>query len=271
MTGFAPEDAVRVVLLDVEGTTAPVDFVHETLFSYARERAKDYLERHWCEEAFVEDLEMLREQYRSDRLHSETTWRTDSPAHDILGALAYIQTLIDKNSKCTPLKSLQGKIWQEGYATGQLRARLFSEVAGVMRRWHRERIAICIFSSGSVLAQRLLFANTEDGDLSEAIHRYFDTTTGKKNDPGSYHKIAASLGVPCEAILFVSDTTSELDAARTAGMQTALRPARTVDEESGDGHRVIHGLDEAVAGFDSTSPVDDSDSAMGQPSIDLLR
>jgi enolase-phosphatase E1 len=85
---------------------------------------------------------------------------------------------------------------------------------------------ICIYSSGSALAQRLLFAHTTAGDLTGYIHLYFDTTIGHKIEADSYRRIAEELRfTPSEAV-FISDTIAELDAARGAGMKTilALRP-----------------------------------------------
>jgi enolase-phosphatase E1 len=77
-----------------------------------------------------------------------------------------------------------------------------------------------VFSSGSIAAQKLLFAHSVRGDLTPLFSGYFDTNTGPKNDAASYAAIASHIGLAPHGVLFLSDTTTELDAARTAGMCT---------------------------------------------------
>jgi len=129
---------------------------------------------------------------------------------------------MDRDRKSTGLKSLQGKIWDEGYRVGELRGEVYPDVAPALERWVRQGIQIAIFSSGSVQAQRSLFQSTAAGDLTRFIRNYFDTTTGPKTAPESYGRIAQVLQRSPAQILFLSDIAAELDAARTAGMQTAL-------------------------------------------------
>src|SRR5262249_22946443 len=124
--------------------------------------------------------------------------------------------------KSTPLKSLQGKIWEEGYRTGQLCGQVFEDVPRAFDRWREQGKQIYIYSSGSVLAQKLLFSNTEAGNLTPLISGYFDTNIGLKKDAGSYRRIADKLGRLPSEILFVSDVAAELDAAAKAGLQVVL-------------------------------------------------
>jgi enolase-phosphatase E1 len=125
-----------------------------------------------------------------------------------------------RDRKSTALKSLQGKIWEEGYHSGNLLAPVFDDVPAAFERWRAQNRNIAIFSSGSILAQELLFAHTNAGDLTPYISAYFDTTTGAKTDAGSYQKIAISLALPPGEIAFISDVTAELDAAaNTVGFQ----------------------------------------------------
>ena len=109
-------------------------------------------------------------------------------------------------------------------------------------RWTGAGKAVAIFSSGSVRAQRMLFAHTQAGDLTPHLSGYFDTTIGFKTEPESYRRIAASLERPPEEILFVSDVTAELDAARAAGLQTALA-ARSDTLPMGATHRLVRTFD----------------------------
>jgi enolase-phosphatase E1 len=136
--------------------------------------------------------------------------------------VAYGQWLIAKDSKCTPLKSLQGKIWRQGYESGELRGEVYPDVPAAFERWKRQKKIICIYSSGSTLAQQLLFRTTPFGDLTPHISQYFDTRLGAKTEAESYHRIAASVGCRPEQILFISDAVKEIEAARSVGMQALL-------------------------------------------------
>jgi enolase-phosphatase E1 len=173
-------------------------------------------------------------------LHAE-----DAFADDLDSVVAHVNRLIDLDRKSTGLKSLQGKIWHEGYSDGTLRAQVYADVAPAFARWRVAGLDVSIFSSGSVLAQQLLFAHTEAGDLTPFISHYFDTGVGKKGDPESYRRIAEQIGLPPSEILFVSDVVTELAAAREAGMETALsiRPGNQ-PQDSPEQYRIIHSFDE---------------------------
>jgi enolase-phosphatase E1 len=239
-------DSIRAILLDIEGTTTPINFVHEMLFPYARQRIRQFLLEHGDEPRVREDIAGLRAQHRSD---AETRlgpppWADNSPALGLESASAYAGWLMDRDSKCSALKSLQGKIWREGYEKGELRGEVYPDVAPAFARWSRRGKIICIFSSGSVLAQKLLFGSTSDGDLTGFLRAYFDTTVGPKNAPGSYSQIAKTLALDAPSILFISDAPKELDAARDAGMQTMLCVRAETMQSSASAHRVIHSFDE---------------------------
>lgn len=186
----------------------------------------DFLDRHWADPGVHADVLGLRSQFLlekdEEKAPSPDAWREDSETALRSSTLAYINWLMDNDSKCTPLKSLQGKIWKEGYAGGELKSEVYPDVAPAFIRWKDQKKIISIFSSGSVQAQQLLFANTTGGDLTPLIRGYFDTTIGPKRDAESYKKIASGLGFSPGNILFVSDTVEELNAARQAGMETAL-------------------------------------------------
>jgi enolase-phosphatase E1 len=160
---------------------------------------------------------------------------------------AYVHWLMDRDRKTTPLKSLQGKIWEEGYRKGELRSQVFEDVPPAFERWQKRGAPICIYSSGSVLAQKLLFGNTDAGDLTPFIKEYFDTNTGAKKDPESYRRIAERLRLEPSAILFVSDVTGELDAAAAAGLQTLLcvRPGNH-PQPPGTPHPIIKTFDQVL-------------------------
>src|SRR5262245_22139420 len=234
------ETQVRSILLDIEGTTTPVDFVYKILFPYARMRVEDFVRRNW--KALSSDVARLAEEHSADlrRNTNPPAWREDRKADSVVD---YIHWLMDQDRKSTGLKSIQGKIWLAGYETGELRGEVFPDVTPAFVRWGGRNRTICIFSSGSVLAQRLLFSNSTEGDLTPFIWKYFDTTTGPKAEPDSYRKIALACALSPEEMLFVSDVVSELDAAQSAGLETVLC-VRGETPPPACAHRAIRSFDE---------------------------
>lgn len=230
----------RFVLLDIEGTTTPVDFVHRVLFPDARERMAGFLEARAADAEVRADVEGLGRQHERDAAAG-----LGPPAWDgsLAAAAAYARWLIDHDRKLTALKSLQGRIWADGYAAGRLRAPVYDDVPRALARWTAAGRRVAIFSSGSVLAQKLIFGHSDKGDLTPRIAGYFDTTTGAKGDGESYRRIASALAENPAAGLFVSDVVAELDAARAAGYATALA-VRTPPCLDPRGHRTIATFDE---------------------------
>ena len=233
--------SIQAILLDIEGTTTPIDFVFKTLFPYARRCLGQFLREHGSESEVRADIEALRAQHRADSAENlnPPPWQDRSPGAEVESASVYGLWMIDRDSKCTALKSLQGKIWQEGYAKGELHGEVYPDVPPAFGRWSSQGKIMAIFSSGSVLAQKLLFGSTPAGDLTRFLRAYFDTTSGPKQAPASYLKIAEAIGIAPPNILFVSDVARELDAAREAGMQTALCVRSGPASAVASAHRVI--------------------------------
>ncbi len=103
---------------------------------------------------------------------------------------------------------------------------VYPDVPPVLQAWNDAGIELYVYSSGSIVAQKVLFAHTFAGDLTPLFTDHFDTTTGPKREAASYGEILADTGFHPNEMLFLSDTEQELDAAREAGLQTArlLRP-----------------------------------------------
>jgi enolase-phosphatase E1 len=247
MTASLPDLRASAILLDIEGTTTPLSFVYEVLFPYARANAKRFLERHLSSPEVLEDVVRLHNEHAEDvrnELNPPSLQDSASRAH-VESLVAYIHWLIDRDRKTAPLKSLQGKIWEDGYETGELRGQIFKDVPPALERWQCQGREVSIFSSGSVLAQKLLFAHTTAGNLTKFIGRYFDTAVGPKTAPLSYRRIAVDVRRLPPQVLFVSDVTGELDAAASAGMRTLLsvRPGNHPQLESSI-HTVIRTFDE---------------------------
>jgi enolase-phosphatase E1 len=209
--------SAAAIVTDIEGTTTPIAFVHELLFPYARARLPAYVA------ANPNDPDVLE----AARLAADGD------------ALAALLGWMDADAKVAPLKSLQGRLWHEGYRTGALQAVLYPDVAPALRRWYAAGKRLCVYSSGSVEAQKLLFGHTAEGDLCPLFSAYFDTRTGPKREPASYTSIAGAIGVAPSACLFLSDVEAELDAASKAGMQTCqlVRPEDgTIPSKRHPGH-----------------------------------
>jgi len=225
-------DEIRAILLDVEGTTTPISFVYQTLIPYARANLRAYLARHNSQADIQSLLERLRQEQQPD-------------AGDRPSLVEVIESLMDHDRKSTPLKELQGLIWQEGYQRKELSGEVFPDVPAAFERWSGAGIGLGIFSSGSVLAQQLLFQHSTAGDLTIWLRWHFDTTVGSKRDVASYRRIGEVMAIPAGAILFVSDVIEELDAARAAGMQTRLseRPGNS-PVAAGHTHVVVERFDD---------------------------
>lgn len=241
------ESQVRVIVLDIEGTTTPVKFVYETLFPYSRRKLKSFLRVKFREPEIASVIQQLYSQHRVDEVQGlhPPTWSDDYNDESWLCSCAeYCSWLMAKDSKATPLKSLQGKIWQEGYSTGELHGQVYPDVPPAFKRWRLQKREICIYSSGSILAQQLLFRSTAYGDLTSLISSFFDTAVGPKTETESYRKIAQFLSHSPHDFLFISDAVKETTAAYDAGMQAILCDRDAQAPESRRAKALIHGLDE---------------------------
>jgi len=218
-----PDNRIKLILLDIEGTTTPIDFVYKTLFPYARAHTGDFIRANLSGRKMSEDVVSLVQEHARDLAagHNPPAIPAE-PQSDPKALVEYVYWLMDQDRKSTPLKSIQGKIWEEGYNRGALKSEVFADVPRAFQRWTSQGREICIYSSGSVLAQKLLFANTHGGNLTEFISAYFDTNTGPKKEAASYSRIANEVGRSPGDILFLSDVTSELAAAKQAELKTLL-------------------------------------------------
>jgi enolase-phosphatase E1 len=209
----------RCVLLDVEGTTTPISFVYGTLFPYARAHLSSFLSERRADPAVASAVRELTRSNAADLPAGAPAITNQDMVREISD---YAIWLMDQDRKSPPLKLLQGLIWERGFAQGEIQSELFEDVPGSLLQWREAGLQTAIYSSGSVLAQRLVFTCTPFGDLTSFITRYFDTGAGLKRDCRSYQYIAAELRVPAGQIIFVSDIAEELEAARAAGLSTAL-------------------------------------------------
>ena len=200
---------IRAILTDIEGTTSSISFVKDVLFPYACKHLPAFIETH-ADKPYVQHW--LAEAAKEAGFVSASQQEI----------IELLQRWIDEDRKATPLKALQGMIWEEGYRSGEYRAHIYPEVAEKLREWKARNVDLYVYSSGSVQAQKLFFAHTEAGDLTSLFTGYFDTEIGAKRDVASYRSILGVIGRPGKNVLFLSDIAEELDAAHAAGMRTIL-------------------------------------------------
>jgi enolase-phosphatase E1 len=225
---------VRGVLVDIEGTTTAISFVYETLFPYAAARLEATCAGRAAEPRVAAAIALLRAEHAAEPLPSAGAGggagagRSGGAAgghadrQPFGDGAAYARRLMDADSKSTALKELQGLIWEEGYAAGELRGHVFPDVPPALAAWRAAGVRLRVFSSGSRRAQRLLFAHTEHGDLTAHFEGCHDTTTGTKLAAPAYRDIAAAFALPAAELLYLSDVAGELDAAAAAGYRTGL-------------------------------------------------
>lgn len=241
---------INTLLLDVEGTTTPISFVYQVLFPYARTHLEQFLCQHQDDSEIQSALQGLKSENLAEA-SGEAPLIMDSTKPDYLrSAAAYCLWLMSLDRKSTPLKTIQGRIWQEGFLCGDLCGEVFADVPHAFKRWHAENRKIAIYSSGSVLAQKLLFGYSQCGDLACYISFFFDTQTGPKRTVNSYLRIQEQVKCRAEETLFVSDVIEEIEAAKQAGFRTALsvRPGNQTINTTDVPCQIISSFDELLVG-----------------------
>lgn len=198
---------IKAVLTDIEGTTSAVSFVFDVLFPFAARHLPAFVVEHAAVPEVAVQIEAVRVE------SGEADASIQRVVEILLGWIA-------EDRKATPLKALQGMVWEQGYKAGQLKGHVYPDAVEALRRWKQEGYELYVYSSGSIQAQKLIFGCSETGDMTPLFSGYFDTTSGPKREAASYERIAKVIAVPADAILFLSDVVEELDAAQAAGMQT---------------------------------------------------
>jgi enolase-phosphatase E1 len=217
------------IVTDIEGTTTPIAFVRDVLFPYARARLSSFIDQHRQDPevaAILAEAEALAE---GDAVKQA------------------LQRWMDADAKITPLKTLQGLIWEDGYRSGELKGVIYPDVPPVLRRWHEAGICLYVYSSGSEAAQKLLFGHSDAGDLAALFSAFFDTRIGAKREATSYRTIARAISQPAARILFLSDIGQELDAASACGMQTCQLVRGADGTQPWEGHRHAGDFAEVLA------------------------
>ena len=198
------------ILMDIEGTTSSISFVKDVLFPYFLSNIDDINKLSNIKEvkyAFGQVLRLVKQDENRDITTSEEV-------------ILQLKKWCEQDLKITPLKTLQGILWQKGYQNGELLGHVYDDVPVMLENWNLLGKKMGIFSSGSVNAQKLLFSHSVKGNLSTYFSNYFDTNIGSKRDSDTYSLITKKLALPQNRILFLSDVIEELAAADKAGMKT---------------------------------------------------
>ena len=214
-----------VIILDIEGTTTSISFVYERLFPYVKAHVRGFLERRWDDAEVQTAVDALRALALEDASNGTPTVAIPTDADKATtcdAAVRNVELQMSSDRKTTALKLLQGMIWRDGYATGELKGHVYPDVPDAFRSWTERGDQLYVYSSGSVEAQKLLFGHSEAGDLMPLLSGYFDTKTGPKKEAESYTQIAANIGVDPGTCLFLTDNHEEAVAAREAGMKVVI-------------------------------------------------
>ena len=224
--------ATDAILLDIEGTTTPIAFVYDVLFPFARRHMRQFLKDARGTAPLADAIVELELEWAEDAAKGAAPppWTGSGAQADLSAIAAYLEWLMDRDRKSPALKLIQGLIWQRGYRARELTSDVYPDVRPAIERWKSRALVVAIYSSGSALAQRLLFGHTRDGDMTALFSGFFDTGVGPKTVARSYEQIAAALGTSAARLLFVSDAVKEVEAAHAAGCQTALcvRPGNPI-------------------------------------------
>ncbi|ARU95037.1 acireductone synthase [Tatumella citrea] len=210
---------IRAIVTDIEGTTSDIRFVHQVLFPYARQHLASWINQNIHRSEVLQALDDLKIELAQ-------------PAADREQLITALYRFMDEDRKSTALKALQGMIWREGYLNGSFTGHLYPDVLPALRSWQQQGLALYVYSSGSVAAQKLLFGYSDAGDINNLFSGYFDTHVGAKREVESYRNIARQLGIDAGQLLFLSDIHQELDAAQQAGWKTRQLIRDDADNDS---------------------------------------
>lgn len=220
---------IKAILTDIEGTTTSISFVFDILFPYSRAHIAEFVRKNQDDPAVRQELQAINKEVGRELMVEQ--------------AIEQLTEWINQDRKLTPLKSLQGMVWKQGYIDRMFTGHVYPDAVEHLYRWHDEGIRLYVYSSGSVPAQKLLFGYSDFGDLTPLFSGYFDTRIGAKGDSSSYQRIATEIGLDTGQVLFLSDSVKELDAARDAGMKTICL-MRKGSEATESGHPVCHDFSE---------------------------
>ncbi|MCL1051899.1 acireductone synthase [Shewanella abyssi] len=211
---------IRAIVVDTAGTTTDLNFIEDVLFPYSAKALPAFLEENQnnvlvenciCD---VQDIAL-------------------EPDANLARVTEILLQWISEDRKATPLKTIQGLIWKQGYANGEFTGHIFPDFIEALDGYKQKGLRIYSFSSASVDAQKLLFGNSDAGDLTDKFNGHFDTRTGNKRFKQAYRNILNTISLSPKQILFVSDVLEELKAADEAGLNV-MQMVRDDSQRTGD-------------------------------------
>jgi enolase-phosphatase E1 len=220
---------IRAIVVDTAGTTTDLNFIKDTLFAYSVKALPDFLKEN--------ESNVL-----VDNCICDVKDIALEPDADLDRVVEILQQWVEEDRKATPLKTLQGLIWKQGYARGEFTGHIFPDFIEAIERIKQNNMRIYSFSSGSAEAQKLLFSHSDAGDLTPHFDGHFDTRTGNKLFKQAYCNIINTISLAPKQVLFISDVVEELKAAEEAGMRT-MQMVRSQDQRTGS-HKQIASFEE---------------------------
>jgi enolase-phosphatase E1 len=215
---------IKAILVDIEGTTSSINFVHEVLFPYARSKLSSFIKNNITK---AEVKKIISEAFEIEGLEaSDQDIRIEK-------SIKLFEKWIIEDKKIKPLKDLQGMIWESGYRNKDFFGHVYEDAYQTLLEWHGSGLKIFIYSSGSINAQKLLFGHSSYGDLNYLFSGNFDTQIGSKKEFESYRKITEAIKLKASEIMFLSDNSDELKAAKESGMNV-IKLARPEDKIESD-------------------------------------
>lgn len=221
---------IKAILTDIEGTTTSLSFVKDVLFPYADQHMQAFVVEHRQDPAVAQLVDDVRMEVGTANL-------------SLADAIAQLRQWIAEDKKVTPLKAIQGLMWEEGYRKGDFAGHVYEDAVRNLLHWYDLGLKLYVYSSGSVHAQKLLFGYSDAGDLTPLFSGYFDTQIGHKREADAYRRIVDVIGLPAQEILFLSDIREELDAAQQSGLKTCCL-VRENQPTDGLQHPWINNFDE---------------------------
>lgn len=218
----------KILLIDVEGTTTSISFVKDKLFPYVEENVQKFLEENWEDEAVKKAVAGLRKLAVEDVANKmdgviEVPPEDKTKDEQIEALVKNTKWQMSLDRKTGALKTLQGLIWKQGYEKGEIKGHVYDDVMPALEQWRSVNgQKVYIYSSGSVQAQKLLFGQSDAGDMLAHIDGHFDTDVGGKREVASYKNIIEKIGCKAGETLFLTDIYEEAKAAGEAGLQTVL-------------------------------------------------
>ncbi|XP_076442399.1 enolase-phosphatase E1-like [Babylonia areolata] len=243
-------EQVRAIVFDVEGTTTPITFLKDILIP---ENIEDHLKDTFEEPETIKDLATLREMAQKEKDDGEEGAETIPDAAEGQEAVkkavaACVQRWVDCKADCAEFRQFRNHVLRHGFECDRFKADVFDDVPPMLRMLSEEGFNLYVYSSGTGEIEKMLFANTPEGDITDVFANFFDEAAmGSKTEKDSYLKIASEIKIDPKNILYLTDTPEEADAAFKAGWRSALviRPGNAdLTDEHLQNYACIEQLDE---------------------------